>query len=200
MEVNEDLEDEQGKEEEIEVESKKEENAGGEEERKKEANSENPNSNPMGLDRRNSKWRDLDNKINNLIKETNSGKKSTEEETSEAEEEIEMQEWAEKDIIKKDLKHLEDVIIIVKEKIEEDNENITNWVAKTEKALKSFMNHSLEVLRVSSQNMNSLVDHLEMRTQNKDLVIIDDLSTSTSTTRRRTRQTTSDIEKKTKEI
>lgn len=84
-------------------------------------------------------------------------------ETSEAEDEIEMQDWSEKDLIKGDLKHLEDVIRIVKDKTEADNEIIINRVAKTEKALKNFMNHSLEVLRISSQNMNALVDHLERK-------------------------------------
>lgn len=60
-----------------------------------------------------SKQRELDNKINKLIKDA--GKKNDEMETSEAEEEIEMEDWLEKDLIKGDLKHLEDVIRTLKE-------------------------------------------------------------------------------------
>lgn len=90
-----------------------------------------------------SKQRDLENKINKLVKDTNSGKKNDEMETSEAEEETEMEDWLEKDLIKGDLKHLEDVIRILKEQAEEDKDNINTQVAQTEKALKIFMNHSL---------------------------------------------------------
>lgn len=72
---------------------------------------------------------------------------------------------------------MEDVIKIVKDKVEVDNDTIINRVAKTEKALNNFMNHSLEVLRTSSQNMNALVDCLERKQQNKDMVITDDMST-----------------------
>lgn len=61
-----------------------------------------------------------------------------------------MEDWLEKGLIKGDLKHLEDVIRIVKEQAEEDKDNINTWVAHTKKALKSFMNHNLEILKVSS--------------------------------------------------
>lgn len=64
-------------------------------------------------------------------------------EISEAEEEIEMEDWLEKDLIKGDLKHLEDVIKFLKEQAKEDKDNINTWAAHTKKALKSFMNHSL---------------------------------------------------------
>ncbi|XP_059071755.1 chromatin modification-related protein EAF7-like [Cryptomeria japonica] len=124
-------------------------------------------------------------------------------ETSEAEDEIKMQDWSEKDLVKGDLKHLEDVIRIVKDKAEVENEVIINRVAKTKKALKNFMNHSLEVLRVSSQNMNALVDCPERNQQNKETVIIDDMPTSNSapqTSRHRTRQMTCDLKIKTKDI
>lgn len=43
-----------------------------------------------------SKQRDLEDEIHNLIKDTNSGKKIAEVETSEAEDEVEMQDWSEK--------------------------------------------------------------------------------------------------------
>lgn len=79
------------------------------------------------------------------------------------------------------MKHLEDVIRIVKDKAEIDNDTIINRVMKTEKALKNFMNHGLEVLRISSKNMNALVDCLERKQENKDMVIIDDIPTSSST-------------------
>ncbi|XP_057828533.1 uncharacterized protein LOC131039712 [Cryptomeria japonica] len=146
---------------------------------------------------------DLENKFHNLTKDTNSGKKSAEVESSEAEDEIEMQDWSKKDLIKGDLRHLEDVIRIVKEKTKEDNEIIINRIAKIEKALKNFMNHSLEVLRISSQNMNALVDHLERKSQNTDMAIIDDIPTSSSTHqifKRRTRQTINDMETKMKDL
>lgn len=55
------------------------------------------------------------------------------------------------------------MIRVVKEKTGADNEIIINWVDKMEKALKTFMNHSLDVLRISSQNMNALLDHLEKK-------------------------------------
>lgn len=124
-------------------------------------------------------------------------------ETSEAEEEIEMEDWLEKDLIERDLKHLEDVIRIVKEQAEEDKGNIITRVAQTEKALKSFMNHSLEVLTVLSHNMNALVDHLERKNQDKNLVIIEDVPTSSSThqiSSQRTRHNTTEMETKTKDI
>lgn len=83
-------------------------------------------------------------------------------------------------MIKGDLKHLEDVIIIIKDKVEVDNEIIIIRITQTEKALKKFNNHSLEVLKVSSKNMNALVDCLEKNQQNKEMVIIDDVLTSSS--------------------
>lgn len=67
------------------------------------------------------KQRDLDYKIQNLIKDTNTGKEDAEVDTSEADDEIEMQDWLEKEMIKGDLKYLEDVIRIVKDKAEVDN-------------------------------------------------------------------------------
>lgn len=137
-----------------------------------------------------SKQRDLEYKVHNLINDTNSGKKSVEVETSEVEDEIEMQDWSEKDLIKGDVKHLEDVIRIVKDKTEVDNEIIINRVAKTKKALKNFMNHNLEVLRILSQNMNALVDYLERKNQNKDMVIIDDMLTTSSSPQISRRRTT----------
>lgn len=126
-----------------------------------------------------SKQRELENKINKLIKD--SGKKNDETETSEAEEETEMEDSLEKDLIKGDLKHLEDVIRTLKEQVKEDKDNINSRVAHTEKALKNFMNHSLQVLKVSSQNMNALVDHLERKNWEKNLVVIDDIPTSNTT-------------------
>lgn len=105
-------------------------------------------------------------------------------------------------MIKGDLKHLEDVVIIIKEKGEVDNDLINNRIKKTENTLKKFMEHSMVVLKVSSQNMNALVSCLEKNKQNRDMMIIDDESTSSSvlhSSRRRTRQTTSELELKTKD-
>lgn len=84
-------------------------------------------------------------------------------------------------MIKGDLKHLEDVIRIIKDKVEVDNEIIINRITKTKKSLKKFMKHNLEVLKVSSQNMNAMVDCMEKNQQNKEMVIIDDVLTSSST-------------------
>ncbi|XP_059073267.1 uncharacterized protein LOC131874065 [Cryptomeria japonica] len=69
-------------------------------------------------------------------------------------------------------------------------------------ALKKFMEHSLKVLKVSSQNMNDFVACLEKNKQNKEMVIIDDVPATSSTphsSRRKTRQTTSELEMKTKD-
>lgn len=51
-----------------------------------------------------SKQRDLENKIHNLMEDSNSRKKSVEVDSNKAEDEIKMQDWSEKDIIKGHLK------------------------------------------------------------------------------------------------
>lgn len=81
------------------------------------------------------KQRYLDYKIEQLIKDRNTkGKEDAVVDTSEVEDKDEIQDWSEKDMIKRDLKHLEDVIRIIKEKGEVDNE-IINRITKTEKGL-----------------------------------------------------------------
>lgn len=68
----------------------------------------------------------------------------------------------------------------LKDKGESDNELINNRIQKTKSALRKFMEHSLVVLKVSSQNMNVLVAFLEKDKQNKDIVIVNDESGSSS--------------------
>ncbi|XP_059070556.1 uncharacterized protein LOC131860195 [Cryptomeria japonica] len=178
MEVKVGFEEEQEKAVEVEAESEKKEVEGEEEHvQRKEYFEElevSDSRNEAQHTTKEKKQRDLDDKIQNLIKDTNTiGKKDTTVDTSEAEDEEEMQDWPEKEMIKGYLKHLEDVIIILKEKGE-----------------------------VSSHNMNALVACLEKNKQNKEMVIIDDVSTTSSaphSSRRRTRQTTSDLEMKTKD-
>lgn len=148
------------------------------------------------------KQRELEDKINKLIKISDSGKQNEETENSEAEEEMEMEDWLEKDLIKGDLKHLEDVIKTMKEQVEEDKDSVNTRMAHNEKALKSLINHSLQVLKVSSQNVNALVDHVEKKNQEKNLVIVEDAPTSSLThqnPRCRTRQTTAEKDMKIKE-
>lgn len=95
---------------------------------------------------------------------SDSGKQHEEMENSEVQEEMEMEDWLEKDFIKGNLKHLEDIIKILKEQVEEDKDNVNARMARNEKALTSLMDHSLQVIKVSSQNMNALVNHLEKKT------------------------------------
>ncbi|XP_059075131.1 uncharacterized protein LOC131875121 [Cryptomeria japonica] len=171
-------EEEKGKDTETKMEIEKDENVGEEEE------GESINFQKWVVDNitsMQSKQSDLNNKINKLIKENNIGKNDEEMETSEVEEEIEMEEWLEKDLIKGDLKYLEDVVRMMKEQAEEDKDKTNTQVARIKKHLKSFMNHNLRVLKFSSQNMNTLVGHLEKKNQDKNMVIIEDVPTSNTT-------------------
>lgn len=137
-----------------------------------------------------------------MVKDINiKGKEDNAEHTSATEDEKEIMDWLESEIIKGDLNHLEDVVRILKEKGESDNGLINNQIQKTKSALRKFMEHSLVVLKVSSQNMNALVAFLEKDNQNKENVIIHDELASSSvqhSSRRRTRQNASELELKTK--
>lgn len=99
------------------------------------------------------------------------------------------------------MKQLEDVVRTLKEKGEPDYELINNRVQKTASALRKIMEHSLVVMKVTSQNMNVLVVCLDKDKQNKDTMIFNDESGSSSvqqSSRHKTRQNAKELELKTK--
>ncbi|XP_059066279.1 uncharacterized protein LOC131857609 [Cryptomeria japonica] len=134
--------------------------------------------------------------VDSILNAARNSKEDIVEDTDKVEDEEEISNYLEKDMLKGDLKNLEDMVRIIKEKGEVDNDLINNRITKTEKALKKFMEHSLAVLKVSFQNMNALVTCQEKNKQNKDTMIIDDKLDSSfilHSSRCRTRQTTSEL-------